>query len=200
MTVIHSKLKSLWGSYSVGIISCILTACAHNSTDTASINVASPQLELAPIGKVEQKASQLHINQIATANTDLKARQILSKVDAAQLTVKQLQAYVDRCAPGRSLPQGDLNCSELSLRVKKVFQADDIIQNALITLNRLGRNGIENTGQNELEQNSRNLSYSAQGIANGLLEHMPTAPVQEPQTDNLDALINQFGLDQNSGG
>lgn len=200
MTVIQSKLKSLRGSYSVGIISCILTACAHNSTDTGAINVASPQLELAPIGKAGQKASQLYINQIATVNTDLKARQILSKVDAAQLTVEQLQAYVDRCSPGRFLPQGDLDCSELSLRVKKVFQFDDIIQNALITLNRLGRNGIEKTGQNELEQNSRNLSYSAQGIASGLLEHTPSEPIQEPQADNLDTLINQFGLAQNSGG
>lgn len=205
MTAIHSKLKLPWRSYSVGIVSFILAACAHNPTETASIDVASPQLQRfqlprAPIGTTEQKASSLDVNQIATANTGLKARQILPEVDAVQLTVEQLQTYVDRCARGSSLPQGDLDCSELSLRVKKVFQSKDVIQEALITLDRLGRNGIENTGQNELEQNSRNLSNSAQGIASGLLEPTPTDTVQEPQTDNLDSILNQLISGQSSGG
>ena len=199
MIVVHSKLKSPWRSYSVRFISLMLAACAHNPTETGSIDVARPQLERAPIGTIEQRVTTLDVNQIATANTGFKTRQILPKVDAVQLTVEQLQAYADRCAPNSSLPQGDVDCSELSLRVKKVFHSDNIIQEALITLDRLGRNGVENTGQNELEQNIRNLSYSAQGIASGFLEPAPTELVIEPETDNLDNILNQLGLSQNAG-
>ena len=182
MAFMRLNLKFHWKTCSAGFVSCLLAACAHNTPETTSIEVSSSRVERAPVGSVGQASSPLDVNQIATANTGFESRQILLNGDDNQLSIEQLQVYADRCAPGRFQPSDGLDCSELSLRVKKVYRSEDEIQDALITLDRLGRGGNGNKGQNELDQNTGNLSHSAQGIASDLLDPSPAEQPQGPET------------------
>lgn len=185
MTFMRSNLKARRTSYAAAALSLWLAACAQTPSDTTSTAEAlSPRAAPAPVGSAGQSSPPLTMDQISTASTGFKARQISSNVEASQLTVQQLKAYADRCAPGRTQLSQGLDCSELSLRVKEVFRSDDEVQDALIILDRLGRDGRKNTGQNELETNSKNLSYSALIIANDLLQ--PPAPL-EPEAIEDDA-------------
>ena len=111
----------------------------------------------------------------------------------------RLKSYADRCVPGKSTYQPDLDCSELSLRLKKVFRSDDKISEALFTLDRLGRSVSKSSVSNELERNSDNLSLSAQAVASGSLNTPPPELPEDPVPLDLEKFLSENGLGINAG-
>lgn len=199
MTDIYSKKKLPWRTYLAGGGLILLTACAHKTSETEPPYLRSSQMAQAPIGSTESGRVPLEVNQISSRQSGFEARQISPSFALGQITIKQLQTYVDRCAPGSTLPTRDLDCSDLSLRIKDVLRSDDDVREALITLDRLGRSGRESIGNDEFDRNSGDLSYLAQGIASGLLEPEPAEPPKEPEIKDLDSILNELGLEQNAG-
>lgn len=181
------------------LLPLLCVACA-NTPDAKSVvesDTSVSQTEDARQTQVENNS--INMNQIASASTDFDAPQISKSVDAEQLTVQQLKAYADRCGPEKTVVDNDIDCSELSLRVRKVFRSDDKIQEALITLDRLGRSETEKEAADELGRNTGDLSYAAQAIANGVLNgEVPELP-EEPVADDLEKFLNENGLGVNAG-
>lgn len=143
--------------------------------------------------------SSINISQISSANATLSTRQIASPADVDQLTVNQLRTYADRCSPNATLPPPqDLDCSELNLRVKRLFRLDNKITDALILLDRLGRNDSVNNALEDLEDGLPGKSLNSQAIAGGLIDPTPPAPPPDPE-ENLEDYLNQNGLAINAG-
>lgn len=180
-------------SATVLIVACVTTE--KGETIASSIDVTK-----RPATEQLDTRSTTDVNQISVASSDLSSYQINRAVDTPQLTVDQLKAYADRCAPGQSASTADIDCSELSLRVRRVFKSDDRIADALITLNRLGRNETKKSVQNELNNNRGDLSFSAQAIASGALGSEPVQPEDAEQIpEDLEGLLNQMGIGVNAG-
>lgn len=200
MTAIYLKIKLPWRVYLGGGVSILLGACAHNAPETEPLDIRNSQIVQAPIGSPESRRDPLEVNQISSTQSSFEARQISPGPALDQITIKQLQTYVDRCAPESVLPKGDVDCSDLSLRIKDVLRSDDDVREALITLDRLGRNDRKNSiGNDAFDRNGDGLSYLAQGIASGLLETEPAEPLEEPEIKDLDSILNELGLEQNAG-
>jgi len=173
----------------------ILTACA-SSTDLNN----KPQAELSSNQKVSQvdKVSTTHVNQIGQQSSALDAPQISSSVEAEQLTVNQLKVYADRCSPNaKELPPKDLDCSELNLRVKRLYKSDDEVVGALVTLDRLGRNDTIDSALEDLKDGRPGSSFSSQAIAGSVT--LPQTPEPTENPDNLEDFLNENGLPVNAG-
>lgn len=179
-------------------VSVFMTACASNTItadDTEAKITSSKKAVSSPV----DARSTTSVTQISSSKSSFTAQQISRDVDAAQLTVEQLKTYADRCIPGKSTYRDDIDCSELSLRLKKVFRSDDKINEALFTLDRLGRS-VSNSGvSNELDRNYGDLSNSAQAIAGGLQNPSPVEPPEDAISDDLEKFLNANGLGVNAG-
>lgn len=199
-SILKMKTDHLHNFFFISILTIMLglltAACTtDNATSNASIS-NSKGTSRSPVNA----RSTTSVAQIYSAETGFIHQQISRDVDAAQLTVEQLKAYADRCVPGKSSYNKDIDCSELSLRLKKVFRSDDKVAEALITLNRLGRSDNRKNISDELEGNNDNLSLSARAIASGALDPSSTADLpQEQISDDLEQFLNENGLDINAG-
>jgi len=85
----------------------------------------------------------------------------------------------------------------LNLRVKRLFRSEDKVTEALITLDRLGRNDTIDNALEDLEDGHPGNSLNSQAIAGGLLDPTPPAP-PDPE-ENLEDFLNQNGLAINAG-
>lgn len=178
----------------------ILSGCAHRADDATSAMSSKAQAEKTRSVSPHNALSTTSVSQIPADVSDSLTPQIARSVDTQQLTIDQLKAYADRCAPGQTNPTNDIDCSELSLRVKTLFRSDDKVQEALITLDRLGRSGSNVDVDDELRRNRGDLSFSAQAIANGTLTMpMPAELPEDPIDDDLEKFLNQNGFGVNAG-
>ena len=71
-----------------------------------------------------------------------------------------------------------MDCSEINLRVKRLRRSDDHVNDALITLDRLGRQNTLDEGLNDLKNGRPVSSLNVQAIASGILESAPTDPTE----------------------
>lgn len=185
---------------SAAVALIILSGCAHQAAAPTPVASNKTQAEKTRPVSPHNALSTTSVNQISTGGAAFDAPQIARSVDTQQLTVDQLKAYADRCAPGQVNPANDIDCSELSLRVKTLFRSDDKIQEALITLDRLGRSDSAADVEDELRRNRGDLSFSAQAIANGTLTMPPPAELPEqPVDEDLEKFLNQNGFGVNAG-
>jgi len=166
---------------------------------TGSQPSQKPQIPSQHAAQTVVQNSATDIGQIGVQTASLKANQINQTTVVDQLTIDQLRAYSDRCSPQANLsaPKG-LDCSELSLRVKRIFNTDDKVTEALITLDRLGRNDTLNRALEGLENGLPGQSLKGQAIAGGLVDPAPPPMPTEPE-ENLEDFLNQNGLSINAG-
>jgi len=170
-----------------GLACFVLLSCTSISDDrtSKSTNDAKAAQNISYANATSQ-ASSIDANQIGEQTSSLAAPQVQSKVDTDKLTVEQLLNYVDRCSPkeGVSVPAG-LDCSEVNLRVQRMIRADDRVKNALITLDRIGRNASDES-LDDLKK-GRPGSLTSQAIAGGILD--PVTPLSaEPENELLDSI------------
>lgn len=180
----------------------LLASCAHN-TDVAlaPVSASDKTAQTEQISQISLNSkSTANVDQIGVANSDYRTKQVLKNAEIPQLTVDQLIAYADRCAPNQQIKETSIDCSELSLRVRRVFKTEDRVTAALVTLNRLGRNELSESAEDELARNDKDLSFSAQAIASGALEtYQPAQPEQPVVSDELESFLNEIGLGLNAG-
>ena len=178
-----------------GMFLLLSTACV-SSSDIKN----KPQAELSSKQKQTLSATT-HVHQIGQQNSALDAAQISSSVEAEQLTINQLKVYADRCSPNATeLPPKGLDCSELNLRVKRLYKSDDDVTEALVTLDRLGRNdNIDNidSALKDLEDDKPGLSFNSQAIAGSVTT--PQTPAPTESQENLEEFLNENGLSINAG-
>ena len=178
-----------------GMFLLLSTACV-SSSDIKN----KPQAELSSKQKQTLSATT-HVHQIGQQNSALDAAQISSSVEAEQLTINQLKVYADRCSPNATeLPPKGLDCSELNLRVKRLYKSDDDVTEALVTLDRLGRNdNIDNidSALKDLEDGKPGLSFNSQAIAGSVTT--PQTPAPTESQENLEEFLNENGLSINAG-
>jgi len=91
--------RAIWGGTLIG-----LSSCATNPVQDIPVNDAN----VAPLSQSQQisavsngAATSTDVAQIGSISGDYSASQISSDIDTPQLTVEQLKAYADRCAPGQ---------------------------------------------------------------------------------------------------
>lgn len=175
-----------------------VSGCASDTVNSAASVDQINKSNTASSSPIDAR-STTSVTQIASSDTGFTAQQISRDVDTVQLTVEQLKTYADRCVPGKSTYRDDIDCSELSLRLKKVFRSDDKINEALFTLDRLGRSVSNSSVSNELDRNYGDLSHSAQAVAGGLQDPSPVEPPEDAISDDLEKFLNQNGLGINAG-
>lgn len=181
------------------VLTLSLSACAAPLSQS-TLATSSSLAQTAPSQTEPDKRSSTNVSQIGDQALSLQAPQISAQVDVNQLTVDQLRIYADRCSPKAKLPQPkDLDCSELGLRVKRVFRSNDNIAEALITLDRLGRNDTGVNALEDLEDGRPGASFSSQAIAGGLLGTDNLPPERVEPVDSLEEFLNQNGLSINAG-
>ena len=180
----------------------ILVACA-SSTDinnTPQAELSSKQNKTRSVSELN-KVSTTQVNQIGQQSSALDAPQISSSVEAEQLTVDQLKDYADRCSPNaKERPPKDLDCSELKLRVKRLYKSDDDVTEALVTLDRLGRtDNVDNidSALKDLEDGQPGSSFNSQAIAGSVTT--PQTPAPTESQENLEDFLNENGLSINAG-
>jgi len=177
----------------------ILVACA-SSTDinnTPQAELSSKQNKTRSVSELN-KVSTTQVNQIGQQSSALDAPQISSSVEAEQLTVDQLKDYADRCSPNaKERPPKDLDCSELKLRVKRLYKTDNEIVEALITLDRLGRTDTIDSGLEDLKDGRPGSSFSSQAIAGSVT--LPQTPEPTENPDNLEDFLSENGIPVNAG-
>ena len=179
----------------VGAGAVSLGACASDKDDPAS--VALLYLKQGQ-GEVRE---DLGVSQIGEGHqgSALGADQI--EAGEAPLTVAQLRAYRDRCAPGaKELPPPELDCSELGLMIKRTFRSDDDIARAIATLDRLSTSQKGDL-QSRLERGDLT-ALDAQAVAAGVIAIDPastTTPEPESQIDleKLEAAIGAIVIAPN---
>ena len=180
----------------VSAISLLILAACASSPDVN--NKSQAQLSANQKASQEDKVSTTHVNQIGQQSSALDAPQISSSVVAEQLTVDQLKVYADRCSPNaKKLPPEDLDCSELNLRVKRLYKSDDEVVEALVTLDRLGRNDTIDSALADLKDGQPGSSFSSQAIAGTVTSPQPPDPIETQ--DNLEDFLNGSGVPVNTG-
>lgn len=164
----------------------IITACVTGSVEPVE------HIE-KPISSVQfrngvQNGSPITIKQISSTGSSVIPRQINQTTSVPQVSVKQLKTYLDRCAPMKTSAQG-IDCSELSLKIKRVLKTGDRVIDALTTLYGLGRSENISTIDGELSRTSREyLSSSAQAVASGLHVGATTFPTNANQFVSTDEI------------
>ena len=161
-------------------LSSILMSCASTSgpADIKTMKTPSASQNVNYANETTEKSS-ISVNQIGNQTSTLATPQITATLDTNKLSVEQLKAYADRCSPNAVTPppQG-LDCSEINLRVKRLRRSDDHVNDALITLDRLGRQNTLDEGLNDLKNGRPVSSLNVQAIASGILESAPTDPTE----------------------
>ena len=184
--------------YGMALLLVVSCASSVEPKNASKIDLSSKQKPTKTISEVN-KGSITHVNQIGQHNDTLNTAQILSKADKDQLKVHQLKGYVDRCSPNATQsPHQGLDCSELKLRVKRLFRSDDELGEALVTLDRLGRNDNINNAVQDLEGGRLDLSFNSQAIAGSLSTSQTPAPPEKEES--LGDILNENGLSINAGG
>ena len=151
-------------------------------TPTQSVERLEPSRQIAQDADMDSEAAVYGISQIAEPVEDEDAifqRQIPESAIMAdksdRLSVAQLKTYADRCGPGVTPPSG-VDCSNLALRVERLFRSDDEVARALTVLDRLALREPEADTQARL--------FVQRAIASGaLLVEEPEVP--EPDNDEL---------------
>lgn len=173
-----TKLSHMWFC---GLLPFALMSC---------VNIAELSDVEAVDGYTASQAekSSISVRQIGHQTSTLTAPQIEANLDANKLSVEQLKAYADRCSPNAVTPppQG-LDCSEINLRIERMLQSDDLVNDALITLDRLGRNKTIDDNLADLKNGRPGSSLNSQAIAGGILDPVTPAPT-EPEPNTLDIL------------
>lgn len=189
-----------WASGIVWCVSALLLAsCASTpaAEDLEAFEASSPP-EAVSYATTSKDSSATRVNQIGGQLPTLSTAQINAGFDANKLTVDQLRAYADRCSPDAAFPppQG-LDCSEVNLRMKRLMRSDDRVTDALVTLDRLGRNDTVNDTLEDLKNGKPGSSFNSQAIAGGILEPV-TPPAPEPEED-IEDILKQNGLGASVG-
>ena len=185
-----------------GIFLLLLAACASSSDihNKSQAELSSQQKQTLSASQLN-KVSTTHVNQIGQQSSALDAPQISSSVEAEQLTINQLKVYADRCSPNaKELPPQGLDCSELNLRVKRLYKSDDDVTEALVTLDRLGRtDNVDNidSALKDLEDGQPGSSFNSQAIAGSVTT--PQTPAPTESQENLEDFLNENGLSINAG-
>lgn len=179
--------RALKTTITVLALSGIMTGCGTSNTAQQSTqNKAAPQT--ASVNKL----STTSINQIGTRDGKLDTAQIMRSA-GNNLTVDQLKVYADRCRPNSTQPvPAGLDCSEIRLRMKRVFRSDDKVAEALFTLNRLSQN---DKLQNDIDGDLKYGNLNADAVASQAFQDLGSAPPEEAGdfTDFLEA--NGLSLD-----
>lgn len=195
-----ADLSSIW-AYRIlfSVSALVLSSCASTPTavDLEALEMSTPP-ENITYANTPNDTSSTNVSQIGDQPRTLSAAQIDSGFDANKLTVEQLRAYADRCSPDALFPppQG-LDCSEVNLRMKRLMRSDDRVTDALVTLDRLGRNNTINDTLEDLKDGKPGGSLNSQAIAGGILD--PVAPPAPPPEENLEDILNKNGIDFNAG-
>jgi hypothetical protein len=160
-----------------------LTRAGADAVNEASRDVSSTDTSATITGA--------QISQISSTDSTIGAAQIDQQADVAVLTIDQLRTYADRCLPNSPLPAPEaLDCSELGLRVKRALNTEDKISEALATLDRLGRSDGADEISRSLKEGRIEDSLSAQAIAGGILEGLPTQEPDDPD-EKLKELLDE---------
>lgn len=180
-------------------MSSILMSCASTSgpADIKTIKTSSASQNVNYANETTEKSS-ISVNQIGNQTSTLAAPQIAATLDTNRLSVEQLKAYADRCSPNAVTPppQG-LDCSEINLRIERMLQSDDLVNDALITLDRLGRNRTIDDNLEDLKNGRPGSSLNSQAIAGGILDPVTPTPT-EPEPNTLD-LLKENGVNFDIG-
>ncbi|WP_409431960.1 hypothetical protein ACJ3XI_06970 [Litorimonas sp. RW-G-Af-16] len=167
----------------------LLTAC--ETTDSYSAPVAQ---DTRPVTASVNALSTTNMNQLAKRDGTLDTTQIMTSA-RNNLTIDQLKVYADRCRPDANLPvPADLDCSEIRLRMKRVFKSDDKVAEALFTLNRLSQTSQPDS---DIDGDFTYGSLNSQAVAGQVLQdNALSAP--EPEADFAD-FLEANGLSVESG-
>lgn len=195
-----SKHSSIWACGIIWSVSAlVLTSCASTpaAVDLEASEISSARNDVR-YSNMPNGTSATRVNQIGNQLPTLSAAQIESGFDTNKLTVEQLRAYADRCSPNAVFPppQG-LDCSEVNLRMKRLMRSDDRVTDALVTLDRLGRNNTINDTLEDLKDGRPSGAFNSQAIAGGILDPI-TPPTPEPE-ENLEDILKNNGLDISAG-
>jgi|GEM_PF-4678737 len=175
-------------SIAIMALSVLLSSCASSVPPNAAEDIpVRPERSSVKL----DKHSTSSIAQITNKDQEEAAYQIVRSQTDEPLTVRQLQNYVDRCGPQSSGVQPTkIDCSELGLRIKKVYKTEDQVVDALITLDRLGRNASAEDVSDDLRDGRADNSLNAQAIASGIFEPAPPAPEAPPPEEVEDIITN----------
>ena len=156
-----------------------LTACTTAPETQSTVRVL-PAADPA-------KAASASVNQIGiaprTAQGLTASSQIHRATDPNALTVGQLKDYADRCGPeARRAPPAGLDCSDLKLRMERVFKSDDAVARALVTLG-------------QLSQAPTGTSVEANALAGGLLDgEVAQSTLTDTTSNDITAFLEANGL------
>ncbi len=178
-----------------------IASCAHNTpnldTDNKTQNISASEV------KTTKAASSISVNQIHSGKQSFSTDQIqTTDANMPQLTIEQLQNYVDRCLSNSNTPPAGIDCSELNLRMKNLLNSDDEVIDALVTLGQLGRAENLNRSLNELDNGQVGGSITSRAIAGGLTNgpaSTPTTPDAPQTSPELTDFLQQNGLSVNQG-
>ena len=168
----------------------VLTGCSLTARDSATPIDRSGELAARDSGR----SRNINIEQIDRTQSALDTQQIPSDQPARNLTVAQLRAYQDRCAPDAgSPPPPNLNCEELRLRIERTFRSDDEVANALATLDRL--TAPETSDLLSRLENGDLRGLDAQAVASGTIspESGQPSPEDDPDAAKLQELEAALG-------
>lgn len=191
------RLKILTNLFASIPLCTIITACV-----TGRVTHIDTPRSSELYGNGVQTGAPITIKQISSTDSSVIPRQINQTTSGPQLSVEQLATYLDRCAPNQT-PAQEIDCSELSLKIKRVLKANDRVADALTTLYGLGRSENISEIDGELSPTNReSLSSAAQAVASGLHLATPTFPTSADQsvsTDEIEQFLDEIGLVVNSG-
>lgn len=185
-------------AYSAGLILSLvgLTACKTilpNASGSETNAAQQVGLKSATQEPSSSRRADTLVTQIGGAQRTVDASQLTQPQGKAGLTIAQLRKYADRCSPDRpKLPasKGQVDCSELSLRMSKTFKSDDKVLEALVLLDRLGRSDDDNDG---IGLNGYRSGVSASAVvASGITDPLLDAP--PPELEEFTDFLEQNGL------
>lgn len=175
-------------------LTALLSSCASSGPAETTANL--------PVRKEMRAASQIDkdstssIAQISSQDQKEAAYQISKNQAGASLTIDQLRNYADRCGPENLTDSPpEIDCSALGLRIKRAYKTEDQVVDALITLDRLGRNASAEDVSDDLRDGRADGSANAQAIASGIFEPAPPAPEAPPPPEELEELITNGFID-----
>ena len=175
-------------------VSLSLPSCASQGSAGVT-NSVLPKSELQAAPQLD-KDSTSSIAQITSQDQADAAYQIADQETRESLTVDQLRNYADRCGP-EAIEEAppEIDCSELGLRIQRVYKTEDQVVDALITLDRLGRNASAENVSDDLRDGRPDNSLNAQAIASGIFEPAPPAPEAPPPPEEIENSLTNGLID-----
>ena len=159
-----------------------LAAC---STLGDSADAPAPVRPTAGILNADSSVTAPQIYRRDAAGADLTQRQIEAVPAGAGLSVEQLRTYVDRCSPsagGAAFAPG-VDCSEITLRVERLFRNDNEVIEALSVLDRIGTPDRRTGSDAEL--------FVQRALASGAISVGGPLTESEPE-EEIDAALQGF--------